>query len=69
MEKLQLLQFRWIIIYYHAMEECGKSIGETWYDSLDECKEAAKALDLDYCCGFLHPIESRVKPPSPPGFR
>ena len=56
------LQYRWILVLYHAMEEMDRVPGDMWYDSLEECKEAAEALAFDYCCGYDFEFQSRPAP-------
>ena len=55
-------QFRWILIFYHANEERGRSHSIEWYDTLRDCKQAASELDFDYCCGYSFEFEKRPKP-------
>lgn len=57
-------QFRWILIFYHANKEHGRSHSIEWYDTLEECKLAAGELDFDYCCGYSFEYEKRSKPPA-----
>ncbi len=55
------LQYRWVIIFYHAGKEDGRSYGDVWYNSLEECKKVAEDLDFDFCCGYSFEYESRTK--------
>jgi len=54
-------QYRWVLVYYHAMKECGREYGDIWYDSKEECQQAAEALSFDYCCGYDFEYETREK--------
>lgn len=59
---LEVRQFRWVIIFYHANAEIDRTYGDIWYDTLQECENAASELDFSYCCGFSFEFEKRVKP-------
>lgn len=56
------VQYRWVLIHYHAGSESDRAYGDIWYDSKEECQQAADSLDFDYCCGFSFEFESRHKP-------
>ena len=54
------LQHRWVLVLYHGcMEEMGRYEDDIWYNSLEECKQAAEAYNFDYCCGYYFEFESR----------
>ena len=53
------LQYRWVIVLYHAGEEESRMKGETWFDSKEECLQEAESLDFDYCCGCVFTYEVR----------
>lgn len=46
------MQYRWILVLYHAGEEMDRIPSSEWYNSLEECKQAAKQFEFDYCCGY-----------------
>ena len=55
------LEYRWILIFYHAGAEDYRAIGGQWFDNLEECKRFAEDLEFDYCCGYSFEYESRLK--------
>ena len=55
------LEYRWILIYYHAGAEQFRDIGLKWFDSLEHCKKVAEDLDFDFCCSYAFEYESRAK--------
>ena len=57
----EVLQYRWVLILYHAGKEHSRRYGEVWFDDLDDCKEAAESMDFDFCCGYHFEYESRPK--------
>ena len=57
-----MTQYRYIIIFFHAGQEHDRSYGDVWYNTLEECKQVAEALDFDFCCGYTIEYESRTTP-------
>ena len=55
-------QYRWILVMQHAMEELFRTVDDKWYDTLQECKQAAEALEFEFCCGYNFEFESRPAP-------
>ncbi len=59
MSQNMAIQYRWCLIYYHAGEEMSRSYSQTWFTSLEACKQAADEHDFDYCCGYKYIYEER----------
>jgi hypothetical protein len=54
------VQFRWCLVFYHAMTEMSRHYSEKWFASMEECRLNAESTDVgDYCCGFEFLFESR----------
>lgn len=55
------MQYRWILVLYHAGEEVDRVPSATWYNSREECEQAAADFDFDYCCGYGFEYESQER--------
>jgi len=54
-------QYRWVLIFLHAGGELCRTTSSDWYETLQDCKKAAEALDFDYCCGFSFEYQGRAR--------
>ena len=61
MNMADMAEYRWILIFIHAAEECDRVYDDVWYSSLEECQQAAEAFDFDFCCGYSFEYERRMK--------
>ena len=53
------VEYRWVIVCFHAGVECNRIEGDKWFESKEECQKDAESQDFDYCCGYEITCETR----------